>query len=729
MDDSRSQPLQDDSSIAQVTPARQETGKQKRQLLSCITCRQRKVKCDRVKPCRACCARSRPKECIFTIGEGDHEPIMQSYELDKLRKANLELKEALRASRQAQSGDTDDDEQPSEAPRNPPRVPSKPLNLRQKRVKGVQASDNLYFGSPGLANIVEDFANLQLGPQSSSVSHAVPRGVDIFAFQDAPSYAFPTLWPANGGAISLLRCLPPKEELLAYLDAFQRRAQSCSFPHVPEEITAREIERFLADAEGNAFKYPDMLALIFAALAQGLQNGVYDRCGQQWLAGAMEAEALKGDVYIAAAMQALRFASFMNRPSLLGIQTLIMIGPYLTNAGKFLDAWALFGTTIRLAQSIGLHRNPKFLDPAPPLEECATRQSLWWWMLHMDQQYSMTLGRPLGISGIGDCPPLEPLTTNPTVLRVAEYINQFTILARQILSSDRLSNIKIDEFTDKLLALKDTLPECVQFDEHWLDPRKDIPEWPLDAIAAVFHGKTHNFLALLNRQRQENSRRDSSDSAVEVSLDDSAPARGRKRVLMSCRALLTAFEFFSTRVRAAMICWTMGQQAFNAAMILTLAMIEDDDDGDMGLVHRTYNTFSEMNVKGIHKLAGMAVEKLGGLIRGLEESTETVMGNTGMILLEDPGLQGFIGEGFAPLGFHMAGRDVPTHETSGSPGWAARPARSEYKVESSSKRRRMVFEDSAAEEVTNAGRCTRPAIPTKKPGLVAAHAMPSVCMS
>ena len=52
-------------------------------------------------------------------------------------------------------------------------------------------------------------------------------------------------------------------------------------------------------------------------------------------------------------MQALRVASFLNRPTLLAIQTLIMIGPYLTNAGKFLDAWATFGVTIRLAQSIG----------------------------------------------------------------------------------------------------------------------------------------------------------------------------------------------------------------------------------------------------------------------------------------------------------------------------------------------------------------------------------------
>lgn len=43
----------------------------------------------------------------------------------------------------------------------------------------------------------------------------------------------------------------------------------------------------------------------------------------------------------------------MNRPTLLVIQTLVMMGPHLTNGGKFLDASALFGGTVRLAQSIG----------------------------------------------------------------------------------------------------------------------------------------------------------------------------------------------------------------------------------------------------------------------------------------------------------------------------------------------------------------------------------------
>jgi len=102
----------------------------------------------------------------------------------------------------------------------------------------------------------------------------------------------------------------------------------------------------------------------------------------------------------------------------------------------------------------------------------------------MDQEYSMTLGRPLGISGIGDCPPPLELTTDTRMLRFGEFVNHFTLLARQILSSDRLTNPRIDEFTDLLKGLLETMPEMLQFDETWLDEGKEIPEWPLGAMAA-----------------------------------------------------------------------------------------------------------------------------------------------------------------------------------------------------------------------------------------------------
>jgi hypothetical protein len=90
--------------------------------------------------------------------------------------------------------------------------------------------------------------------------------------------------------------LPPEDEIYAYLNMFQKRAQSCYFPHTPDELTRREVERFLDGVEENADKYPDMLALIFAMLATAMQMGTWDRHGG-WVVGAVEQSRRHSDVY------------------------------------------------------------------------------------------------------------------------------------------------------------------------------------------------------------------------------------------------------------------------------------------------------------------------------------------------------------------------------------------------------------------------------------------------
>lgn len=282
----------------------------------------------------------------------------------------------------------------------------------------------------------------------------------------------------------------------------------------------------------------------------------------------------------------------------------------------------------------------------------------------MDQHYSMALGRPLAISSIGDCPAPESMSPDPYVQSVSNYISQFTILGRQILSVGYLSNDQIDRFSDELLLLKQTLPSAVSFDETWLNKDKNVAGWPLDAQAAMLHAKTHNFLIFLNRQRLENNRPDSTIEPVThrsnlgSASDPKQILRGRDRVLESCRALLAAFEFFHTRLRAAMMCWIMGQMAFNAATILTLSMLETNETRDLGAVQHTYSTFIEMNKLGIHKLAGDAVERLGPLLKGLvsgDSIKDKVMGQHGMMLLEDNGFQGFEPDDFSSLNIPMAG--------------------------------------------------------------------------
>ena len=296
------------------------------------------------------------------------------------------------------------------------------------------------------------------------------------------------------------------------------------------------------------------------------------------------------------------------------------------------------------------------------------RKNLWWWMLHLDQQYSVTLGRPLGISSIGDCPTPEPLVADPVFQSLSNYISQYTLLTRQILSTGYLNNVQIDHFTDQLVSLNATLPEALRFDQTWLNREKPLPPWPLDVQAAVFHAKMHNVILLLNRQRAENPQEaNAHEPFLKKDPDQSnLMTRGRERVLQSCRSVLHAFEFFHSRVRAAMICWTIAQQAFNAAMILVLSMFETKDCQDLHLVELGMITFHEMSRLGLHKLAGPALEKLSKIQREFhagESAKEKVMGNNGMFLLEDPGLQGFK-EDFLPLHFEMAGSAMPQDRPS-----------------------------------------------------------------
>lgn len=421
---------------------------------------------------------------------------------------------------------------------------------------------------------------------------------------------------------------------------------------------------------------------------------------------------------VAAAMQALRLASFMQKPSLLNIQTLIMLGPYLTNSGRFLDAWTLFGTTIRLAHSIGLHRHPKYLNPVPSTQrECSIRQTLWWWMLHMDEQYSMTLGRPLGISGFGDCPSPQELTTDPTMLRFGVFVNRFTILARNILSSDRLTNVRIDEFTDALRSLQESMPETLQYDESWNRNETEVPEWSLRAMAVVYFCKLHTYLVLLNCQRIEKQLafpqpplpRDHMSSFRAINRTPSsqpspasstqAPLRGRALVLSSSEDMISAFMFFYHKEPAALIDWTLGQQAFNSCMILLFDAIEVGRITNGTLrVEQAFVVFKELEDNDVHKLAGLAVERISwGLTelhkivtsssmgststhahQGASTSTpitdhrevmcetgcvDTVMGKTGMLLLEDSGLQTFARQAYTPIAWDMPGsRDEDTKE-------------------------------------------------------------------
>lgn len=348
-------------------------------------------------------------------------------------------------------------------------------------------------------------------------------------------------------------------------------------------------------------------------------------------------------------MQALRLGSFLNTPTLLAIQTLVLMGPYLTNSGRFLDAWTLFGTTIRSAHSIGLHRDPRLLTPVPNERESMLRRTLWWWLLHMDQQYSVTLGRPLGISGLGDCPPPEPLSVNALELRLTKIIQHFTILARQILASSELLKVtQVDHFTDCLVSLWETMPGSLKFNESWLRQVIPLPDWPLEIMSTsklnvihkykpmltrvVFCAKMHSLIILLNRQRVDcdegkGKQSDRSQPSEQRTISTqpagrlgkevrrrpphhTPPHRGRPLVIDSSLNVVFTFLFLHKRVPAVLVCWNMSQQAFNACMILLLDAFETRSHVNLWLVEEADRVFRDMDSNSVHGLAKVASESI-----------------------------------------------------------------------------------------------------------------------
>ncbi|PYH49865.1 Zn(II)2Cys6 transcription factor domain-containing protein [Aspergillus saccharolyticus JOP 1030-1] len=67
---------------------------------SCLNCHKRKVKCNRVKPCGACCLRGTPSECDYGTSKRDRQYIQQATLIDNLLRSCETLKQQLAEARQ-----------------------------------------------------------------------------------------------------------------------------------------------------------------------------------------------------------------------------------------------------------------------------------------------------------------------------------------------------------------------------------------------------------------------------------------------------------------------------------------------------------------------------------------------------------------------------------------------------------------------------------------------------
>ncbi|KAF3164562.1 hypothetical protein TWF788_001162 [Orbilia oligospora] len=600
----------------------------KRLALSCTKCRSRKVKCDRVQPCQSCCLRGEPDQCRFPSAETtDLNAVNQAYEIRRLRK-ELDSWKAKYTELQGQmlpsgpEGGTRDafpmlgsskDNLPS-----PPASNGRTMSIASESSTGrrpapgaelasVDEKSHLHFGAPGLTTVINEFTNMHVKTSAAQIHH-IPEAIDILSARYPRGFPFPTLWKAVDGIAGIWTCLPPVDEVLTYVEAYRQRAQ-CAYPYIYAELQDDEVlRRFLEGGVQNAEQQPSLLALILISIALGIQCSVYHRRGHKWVSGAMEEDRRFSEVYFAAAFQTLRIMGFSARPDALTLQTLLMMLPYLTNSGRCCDAWVVHGMAIRVAQSMGYHRDPTFLRPSPAPADAHVRRILWWWVLYQDVHLSMIFGRPLGVSGIGDVLPPELVTPMPTTFK--EFVMPYTVLMRQMLSADELSTYKIDEITDGALGLLARLPPVLQFDpETWTRDDFSGPPWPRNMLAVLHASKVHNMVILLNKRRKD----------IEAREQNGEQGVGLQRILSSCRLILKCQEFMHKHARQGLLCWFSNQCWFNASMILGLNILDHKEypelESDKEELRKSYTRFQDEAYLGIHELAAIAVEHLGRMFQ------------------------------------------------------------------------------------------------------------------
>ncbi|KAM7198464.1 Fungal specific transcription factor domain containing protein [Rhypophila sp. PSN 637] len=215
------------------------------------------------------------------------------------------------------------------------------------------------------------------------------------------TYPFTNLWTTEASLPDVCRTLPHNSDIIRYWQAFETYV----FPFYPALVALEEFRssmfmflgrRSTAAAPNTSSASPSFvettdpswLALLFAVLA----------CGAQFSDDAAKERDLRSKVFICSSFQCLRTANLFHKTDMNQIQAMALVGHSLRNNLETNSAWIFMGTTLRLAQSIGLHEAASMpvtnqLDEA---QERRKRQAkhLWWTLVWQDTLLSITYDRP-----------------------------------------------------------------------------------------------------------------------------------------------------------------------------------------------------------------------------------------------------------------------------------------------------------------------------------------------
>ncbi|EJU03612.1 hypothetical protein DACRYDRAFT_21143 [Dacryopinax primogenitus] len=363
----------------------------RRPALSCAECRRLKLKCDRVWPCGQCKKRGCAQICPdghLVPGKGNRFILANTEELHDRIDA---LEEALQKT-----------------------VPGHPLlkaSLYPYRTSPVETSPHASSAgnssgtagssSPGSMHshpedLIDNIGTLAVGDDGHYKYFGNGAGSEFFAPEEAGSPFSPSSLPSPvSTSLSLFAGTGPtqsKQQLCAYLPPVDEARALCNnfFQHAAwlyDVVNQQQFENeiFVPTFYGNTTPSAHRLSLLFMILAVGalfdLSRPLHNPQADQFYEVAQECLRCDGGAY--------------SNTTLPAIQAVQLMTHYVSNSPRKTDAetgWAQLGVLIKLAQSMGLHRDAARWDFPP--EELEMRRKVFW-EIHTHEVYTaLCFGRP-----------------------------------------------------------------------------------------------------------------------------------------------------------------------------------------------------------------------------------------------------------------------------------------------------------------------------------------------
>lgn len=215
----------------------------------------------------------------------------------------------------------------------------------------------------------------------SNMPFSHPTASNVFKAE----HPFSNYWTLAGGLAEVVQVLPSKDQsdilIAKYFDVvdpvypmIDQTTFRLDYDHI---WSLPPLERKHVDAS--------LVALVFVMLAMGTQFVALPSAAQK---------EQTAEFYVSASHQALRMFSYLSRPSLRSVQTMVLITYFLMNDNHGSDAYAFAGILIRQAYALGLNRDPSLVVPNGSRYEMQQRRKLWQAVFLQDTFFTIILKLP-----------------------------------------------------------------------------------------------------------------------------------------------------------------------------------------------------------------------------------------------------------------------------------------------------------------------------------------------